>query len=407
MPIFLYKGRDETGALKSGKRMAASPGLLSTQLIQEGISPTSITEEKMQNNLWTKLSKMMQPLPTTDELGMFARQMYTLTKTGVPLAGALRNLADNTKNQRMAQALYGIVEHLEAGQDLAASMQNYPDVFISMIISMVRVGQNSGRLSEAFLHINQHLESQAASQKSLSSAMRYPLFVIVTMVGAIIVINIFVIPAFAHVFEQANVELPLPTLIFIATSNFMLKYWSLLLVATIGIAVGVKYYLKSAKGRFKWDAFLLKIPIIGTILRRIIMLRFAQSFAITIASGVPLIEGIELVANSIENKYAQSKILLMRSAIERGKSLTQAAAATELFSGLELQMLNVSEETGELGAMLEQISSFYKREVEYDLKRLNDIVEPILILFLGIVVLVLALAVYLPIWNIAKAAKLG
>jgi MSHA biogenesis protein MshG len=397
MPIFLYKGRDETGALKSGKRMAASPGLLSTQLIQEGISPTSITEEKMQNNLWTKLSKMMQPLPTTDELGMFAR----------PLAGALRNLADNTKNQRMAQALYGIVEHLEAGQDLAASMQNYPDVFISMIISMVRVGQNSGRLSEAFLHINQHLESQAASQKSLSSAMRYPLFVIVTMVGAIIVINIFVIPAFAHVFEQANVELPLPTLIFIATSNFMLKYWSLLLVATIGIAVGVKYYLKSAKGRFKWDAFLLKIPIIGTILRRIIMLRFAQSFAITIASGVPLIEGIELVANSIENKYAQSKILLMRSAIERGKSLTQAAAATELFSGLELQMLNVSEETGELGAMLEQISSFYKREVEYDLKRLNDIVEPILILFLGIVVLVLALAVYLPIWNIAKAAKLG
>lgn len=387
--------------------MSVSSGILSTQLIQEGIIPISITEEQTKNNLWTKLSKMIEPLPTTDELGMFARQMYTLTKTSVPLAGALRSLADNTKNQKMAHALYGIVEHLEGGQDLAASMQHYPDVFIPMIISMVRVGQNSGRLPESFLRINQHLEAQAASQKSLSTALRYPLFVIVTMVGAIIVINMFVIPAFAHVFEQANVELPLATLIFIGMSNFMLKYWPFLLVLLLGSYVGFKYYLKTSKGRYRWDYFLLKIPLIGKMLRRIIMLRFAQSFSITIESGVPLIEGIELVAQSIENKYAQSKILLMRDAIERGKSLTQAAAATELFSGLELQMLNVSEETGELSAMLDQISSFYKREVEYDLKRLNDIIEPILILFLGVVVLVLALAVYLPIWNIAKAAKLG
>lgn len=407
MPVYSYKGRDKDGAMKAGKRMANSPDALSSQLLQENIFPIQITEERPRKGFLDKINRLLQPVPTTEELAIFARQMYTLTKTGVPLASALRNLADNTVNERMAEALYGIVDRLEGGQDLAASMQNYPDVFPSMIVNLVRVGQSSGRLSEGFLYANDYLESEANSRKNLKSALRYPMFVAISLIVAIIVINVFVIPSFANVFQQAHVTLPLPTRIFIAVSNFMLHDWVFILLFLAIVYALLRYYYHTPQGHYRFDKWILYTPFIGKMVRRIIMLRFAEAFAITIQSGVPLIEGVTLVAQSIENRYARAKILLIREAIEHGKTLTQSAAATELFSPLELQMLNVSEETGELSDMLKQIAEFYQREVSYDMKRLNDVIEPIMILLLGGIVLMLALAVYLPVWNIAKAAKLG
>ena len=206
---------------------------------------------------------------------------------------------------------------------------------------------------------------------------------------------------------QPKIELPTITKVFIAFSNFFVHYWVLLLVSFLISIFAFFYWINTPKGRLKWDKFLLHMPIIGNMLQRIVLLRFAQSFSITINSGIPLIEGIELIAQSVNNAYASERIMLMRGAIERGNNLAQAAAITDLFTPMELQVLSVSEQTGALGEMLEQIASFYRREVDYDLKRLSDIVEPLLIVLLSGFILVLALAVYLPIWNMAKLAHMG
>jgi MSHA biogenesis protein MshG len=407
MPIFHYQGRDEAGKLISGKRIAQSSDTLSSMLMKEGILPITIKSSDDSRSVWQKLNDKFEQPVTRDELGIFSRQMYSLCKTGVPLATALKNLAASMHNRTMRNGLLGLVEHLESGQDLASSMQNYPNIFTPIMVSMVRVGQSSGHLAESFLRINQYVELEGSAVKNVKSAMRYPAFVLIAMVTAMILINIFVIPAFTHVFAQAKVELPSTTLFFIATSTFITTYWVWLLVLSIGSAGAFYYYINTLEGRYNWDRFLLHIPYLGTIFKRIILLRFSQSFSITINSGIPLIEGIDLIAQSVNNEYAKRRILLMREAIEHGNNLAQAAAVTKLFTPLELQILSVSEETGELGAMLEQIASFYRREVDYDLKRLGDIIEPLLIVVLSGMILMLAFAVYLPIWNMAKLTKMG
>jgi MSHA biogenesis protein MshG len=333
--------------------------------------------------------------------------MATLCRTGVPITIALKRLAETTGHSSLSSALHEIVEHLEAGEDLASAMQHFQAIFSPLIISMVRVGQSSGNLADAFLRINHYIELEGAAIKNVKTAMRYPAFIVTALVAAIVVINLFVIPSFANVFAQANVNLPWVTRFFIMTSNFFVHYWALILIVVVLSAIGFGYYIHQPLGRVKWHHLLLNLPIVGDILRRLLLLRFSQAFASTIESGVPLIEGIGLVALSINNAYAREKILLMRETVERGNTLTQAAAATGLFDSLELQILSISEDTGELGAMLEQISSYYQREVDYDLKRLNDVIEPLLIIVLSFVILILAFAVYLPIWDMVRAAKVG
>jgi MSHA biogenesis protein MshG len=407
MPIFHYQGRDDTGKLVSGRRMAQSSDTLSAMLMKENIIPITIKSADDSRSLWEKLNDKFEAPVTRDELGVFSRQMYSLCKTGVPLATALKNLAASMHNRTMRNGLLGVVEHLESGQDLASAMQSYPKIFTPIMISMIRVGQSSGHLAESFLRINQYVELEGSAIKNVKSAMRYPMFVLIAMVAAMVLINIFVIPSFSRVFAQAKVELPPATLFFIATSNFIANYWVLVLVVIIAASGSFYYYINTLEGRYKWDKFLLHIPFLGVMLKRIVLLRFSQSFSITINSGIPLIEGIELISQSVNNEYARRRIILMREAIERGNNLAQAAAITDLFTPLELQILGVSEETGELGNMLDQIASFYRREVDYDLKRLGDIVEPILIVVLSAMILVLAFAVYMPIWNMAKLTKMG
>jgi MSHA biogenesis protein MshG len=275
------------------------------------------------------------------------------------------------------------------------------------MISIVRVGQSSGHLAESFLRINQFLELEGGAIKNVKAAMRYPMFVFIAMVAAMVMINVFVIPSFARVFAQAHVELPVLTRFLMAFSGGFSQHWLLLLLTLLAMVGGFHYYINTPQGRYRWDGLLLRIPFVGIMLKRIILLRFAQSFAITINAGIPLIEGMDLIAQSVNNAYAAKRITLMREAIERGNNLAQAAAVTNLFTPMELQIMSISEATGELGPMLEQIAAFYRREVDYDLKRLSDVVEPILIVILSGMILVLAFAVYLPIWNMAKLAKIG
>jgi len=403
MPTFKYKGRDVSGKAINGTMEGETDVSVGDQLLKEGITPINITLESERTDYfhlfkdWLERSRI-----TGDELSMFVRQMYVLTKTGVPITAGVRQLSENARSQYMRKVLQGIAQHLEAGQDLAVSMQYYPEVFNPLMISMIRVGQNSGHLDDAFLQLNEYLELEGGTAKKIKSALRYPMFVMISIVLAIVIVDLFVIPTFAKVYARANVELPTLTIILIDISNFFINNWLIILIVLISIFISMYKYFKSPKGRLLWHEYTLKLPVIGIILQRIVLLRFAQTFAITTNSGIPIVEGLSLVEKAVDNTYAQQEIHAMRDALQRGTSLTKAARSCHFFTPLELQMLAVGEETGELGPMLEHIAKFYQREVEYDLKRLNDIIEPVMIIGLSIMVLMLAFAVYLPIWNMVK-----
>lgn len=403
MPTYLYYARNATGKAMNGRRLAQSADTLSEQLIKEGLTPINITLLEDKENPFERLIDWVQGRKVTlEELGIFSRQMYTLVKAGVPLTTALKQLAENSRSIRMATALSGLVEHLESGQNLAAGMQDYPKIFTPLMVSMVRVGQNSGKLEEAFLHLNRYIEMEAGTLKRVKTALRYPTFILIAIIAAVIIVNIFVIPTFSKVFAQANLSLPKSTQILIIISDFFRDYWWIMLLI-IAIAIGsMIHYLKTPEGKMVWDKNILRIPYLGNISRRIILLRFSQSFSLVVSSGIPIIEGLELVSQTLGNEFAKKEVLSIKDSVQRGKNLTQSVAGADLFTLLELQMLSVSEETGELSAMLDHLSSFYQREVDYDLKRLSDIIEPIAVICLALVVLMLAFSVYLPIWNMVK-----
>jgi MSHA biogenesis protein MshG len=264
------------------------------------------------------------------------------------------------------------------------------------------VGQSGGHLDEAFLRLNQYLELEGTALKRAKAALRYPMFVFGSLIAALVIVNVFVIPTFASVFAMSHTKLPLETVILMGMSNFIRHNWILLCVLIVATIFGIRRYLKTPQGQLKWSQYQLQIPKVGSILRRIVLLRFAQSFSVVINSGIPLLEGIRLVSDTVNNEYAKQEILAIGDSIEHGRTLTQAVATSHLFTPLELQMLMVGEETGELGLLLEQIADFYRREVDYDLKRLNDIIEPILLIGLAVIIMILAFAVYLPIWNMVK-----
>lgn len=405
MPMFEFEGRSAAGQSISGKRPANSADLLSAELLKEGITPIRISETAAQTNALDSIRRLFRRKIKTEELSMFARQMHTLMKAGVPITTAIKQLGETARAPRITEVLQGVVRTLESGQDLASAFQRYPDVFSPLMVSMIRIGQNAGRLDEAFLRLNQYLELEGNTMKQAKAALRYPLFVLITVVVAIVIVNIFVIPTFGRIFARANVPLPTITVILVTISNVFINHWLFLLIAVLVIGIASFKYLNTAKGKLQWHTLLLKLPILGNILQRIILMRFAQTFAITVNSGISITDGLALVGESIDNLYARQAIIAMQNAIQRGNSLTQAASASFLFTSLELQMLSVSEQTGALGEMLEQIAVFYQREVNYDLKRLNDMIEPLLIVILSVMVLILALAIYLPIWNMMQIVR--
>jgi len=234
--------------------------------------------------------------------------------------------------------------------------------------------------------------------------LRYPMFVVLAMAAAMVVINIFVIPAFAKVFQGFGAELPLMTRVLLAFSNFMVDWWPAMLVGATGAAFAFRAWVNTAKGRMQWEALALRIPVAGKIVRKAAMARFARSFALSTKSGVPVMQALTNSAQTVDNSYIASKIEGMRDTVERGESVLRAAIASAFFTPVVLQMVAVGEESGALDDMMEEVGQMYQREVEYELKTLGQQIEPILIVFLGAMVLVLALGIFLPMWDLGKVA---
>lgn len=404
MATYSYRGRNREGAEVKGKLEAATSTLAASQLSADGIIPVSIdvAEIAVESQAGSQgiQIKLFQKV-TLDELIMFSRQMYSLTKAGVPITRAMRGLANTVTNPLLTETLSALADDLEKGNSLSSALAKHPKIFTELYISMVHVGENTGQLDDAFRQMAAYLELERQTVKNIKQATRYPIFVLVAISAAIAIINVFVIPAFKAVFESFGGEVPWQTQALIAVSDFTVAWWWAILLGLTVAIVGFLRWKKTERGHMTWDRRKLKIPIVGPLFYRVILGRFSRTFSIVLKAGVPIEQGLAIVANAVGNRYIGKKVVGMRQGIERGESFTQTAHQTKMFSPLVMQMLAVGEETGRVDEMLEESAGFYEQEVEYDLKNLTSAIEPILIVAIGGMVLVLALGVFLPLWELS------
>ncbi|MCL6414992.1 type II secretion system F family protein [Aestuariirhabdus sp. Z084] len=406
MARFSYRGRNAQGQEVSGDMEAGSADLVASQLGSQQIIPLSITETETLGARSFKFDQLFAPRKVElDELIIFSRQMYSLTKAGVPIIRAMRGLQGSARSPLLADILGKVGDELESGMSLAGALQQHPKVFGAMFINMIHVGENTGRLDKAFLQLSDYLNMERETRKRIKQATRYPMLVMIAMAVALGVVNFLVIPSFSAVFAKLGADLPWPTLVLIATSNFFVNYWwAILVVLTMG-AVTVWQYVQTDEGALKWDRIRLRLPLIGPIFERIALGRFARTFAMMVSAGVPMIQVLGIVSRTVGNRHIGAGIEQMRNGVERGESLLRTAANTQMFSPLVLQMLAVGEETGAIDDLFEEVADFYDQEVDYDLRRLADAIEPILIVALGVMVLILALGVFLPVWELGSVVR--
>ncbi|PJC85562.1 MSHA biogenesis protein MshG [Vibrio sp. HA2012] len=406
MTHFRYQGRSAEGGSVSGTIEAATEELAADALINRGIIPTAIARTGASGGGASfDLSHWLTPSMPLEVLVIFCRQMYSLTKAGVPLLRAIKGLSVNTENKQLKKALDDVTAELTNGRSLSASMKMHSDVFSPLFVSMINVGENTGRLDQALLQLGEYYEQEVETRKRIKTAMRYPVFVIIFVVAALFILNIKVIPQFASMFSRFNVELPLPTRILIATSDFFVNYWMWMLALIFSALFAFRSWLATAKGRETWDKFRLKMPVVGGIVNRAQLARFSRTFALMLKAGVPLNQSIALSAESMDNKFLENRLLEMKAAIEAGSTVSSTAVNSGIFTSLVIQMISVGEETGRIDELLLEVADFYDREVDYDLKTLTARIEPILLVFVAGIVLILALGIFLPMWGMLDAMK--
>ena len=426
MAYFTYSGRDSGGAAVSGQLDAASVDEVAEQLFGNSITPIEIKEldkkafdqarqatkkNKQKDSEESALQKINNFLGADkveiDELIMFSRQMYSLTKAGLPLDRAIKGLATSVTNAAFQDILNSVHGSLESGTTLATALGQHPKVFSQLFISLIHVGENTGRLDLAFLEVSKYLELDKDTRKQVKSATRYPIFVLVAISIALAVITVFVIPVFSDAFARLGADLPWQTVILMDTSNFVINYWPLILLGIGGSVFGFFYWSKTDKGLLTWDRRKLSIPLVGEVFEKVALARFARTFSMVLNAGMPIIQGLTVVGGAVGNAFISHNINGMREGVERGESLYNVAANSEMFTPLVMQMIAVGEETGAVDDLLAEVADFYTTEVEYDIRRLSDAVEPILITFIAGLVLILALGVFLPIWDLSSAAQGG
>ncbi|MDZ4073270.1 MAG: type II secretion system F family protein [Hylemonella sp.] len=404
MPIYAWRGRNNLGELIQGELEAMSEDAVADQLLSLGLVPVQIQaalETTSSESWWDHLKRRAIAI---EDVLIFSRQMYTLNKAGVPILRAFAGLEASAEKPAMVDVLRDVRGSLDQGRDMATSLARHPKVFGPFYVAMVRVGEMTGRLTEVFLRLAEHLEFERDVRSRIKQALRYPTFVIVAMLIAMVIINLFVLPVFAKVFAGFNTQLPLITRGLLGFSTWTITWWPVLLALGAGAGVMVRSYLNTPQGRYNWDRRKLNLPVVGPIILKSTLARFARSFALSSQSGVPLVQALTVVAQTVDNAYIGARVEQMRDGIERGESISRCAAATGVFTPVVLQMMTVGEETGELDSLLFEIAEMYERDTDYAIKGLSTAIEPILLAFIGVLVLLLALGVFLPLWNLGQAA---
>ncbi len=409
MPTFAYRGRNGRGEQVRGTLEGADSGAVAEQLFNTGITPVEIDLARdagpAAGPAWWE--RIREEQPSALDVMLFSRQMHTLLKSGVPILRALAGLQESSAKASMKRVIQELRESLDSGRELSTAMLRHPRIFSPFYVSLVRIGEATGLLEDVFLRLFEHLDFEKQTRDRIKAALRYPAFVLVAMAIALAIINIVVIPAFAQVFKNFHVQLPLMTRILVAVSNFSVHYWPVIAVVLVAAIAAFRAWTSTRKGRYAWDKAKLGLPVVGKIIRQATLARFARGLGLCLKSGIPAVQALSIVSRVADNEYIGQRIEQMRDGVERGESVLRTAVTTGVFTPVVLQMIAVGDETGELDDLLLEVAQMYESEVDYDVKNLAANIEPILIVFLAGLVLILALGVFLPIWDLGQTMLRG
>ncbi len=411
MARYTYKGRTARGELVRGRMDGESAEAVAARLADDGIVPVDIAAfiERGASGASADLVLLARRLgigrPKTADLIHFARQMYTITKSGIPLLRGMHGLVATTHNAALRDALGDVVASLESGRDLASSLSRHPRIFPPLFVSIVAVGEATGTLESAFQRLGEHLAQERDIQSRVAGALRYPLIVVLAISIAVGILTTYVIPRFAPLFRVLGNDIPWPTRVIMGASQFAQHDGFALLGVLAALALAVQQYVSTPAGRYRWHEMKLRLPVTGLLAQQAALARLTRTLSVTLAAGMPMLQALAIIGRTAGNDVMAAQTGKLREAVERGEPLSRAASATGLFPPLVLQMIAIGEETGELAELLAEVAGFYEREVNATLESLSAAIEPLLIVVIGAMVLVLALGVFLPMWEMI--AKVG
>ena len=396
MPVFTYRGTNRSGGSVAGEMTASSKAELQSLLRRQQITPTKMSEKGKEFNLPTFGGGV-----TAKELAVFTRQFSVMIDAGLPLVQCLEILAGQQENKLFQKVLAGTRAAVEGGSNLSAAMKQYPKVFDPLYSNMVEAGETGGILDTILQRLSTYIEKNVKLKAAVKSALIYPIGVL-SIAGAVITLLLWkVVPIFATLFAGLGVDLPLPTKIVIGLSNFVGSIFGLLIVVgLVGVIVGMKIWYGTPQGRFVLDTIVLKLPVLGILMRKIAVARFTRTLGTLISSGVPILEGLDITAKTSGNAVVERALFQVRKSLEEGKSLTEPLKESSVFPGMVTQMIAVGEQTGAMDAMLQKIADFYEDEVDVAVKDLLTALEPIMIVFLGLVVGGVVISMYLPLFTL-------
>ncbi|MGA7226270.1 MAG: type II secretion system F family protein [Candidatus Acidiferrales bacterium] len=396
MPVFTYRGVNRAGAKVTGERTAESKAEVSAALRRENINVRKLSEKGKEFNIPTFGGGV-----DSKELAVFTRQFSVMIDAGLPLVQCLEILAGQQENKIFQKVLTGVRASVEGGASLANSMKQYEKVFDALYYNMVDAGETGGILDTILQRLSSYIEKNVKLKRAVKSAMIYPIAVLGIAGGVIILLLWKVVPIFTQLFNGLGVDLPLPTRVVIAISSFIGSiYGFVILVAVVGTVVALKVWYGTPTGRMALDATILKIPLVGPLMRKISVARFTRTLGTLISSGVPILEGLDITARTSGNAVVEKAIIQTRKAVEAGRSLVDPLKETDVFPGMVTQMIGVGEQTGAMDAMLQKIADFYEDEVDAAVKDLLTAMEPLMIVVLGVVVGGIVISMYLPLFSL-------
>jgi type IV pilus assembly protein PilC len=396
MPVFTYRGTNRSGGSVAGEMTASSKTELQSLLRRQQITPTKMSEKGKEFNLPTFGGGV-----SAKELAVFTRQFSVMIDAGLPLVQCLEILASQQENKLFQKVLTGTRSAVEGGSNLSAAMKQYPKVFDPLYSNMVEAGETGGILDTILQRLSTYIEKNVKLKAAVKSALIYPIGVLTIAGGVIILLLWKVVPIFATLFAGLGVDLPLPTKIVIGMSNFVGSIFGLLIVVgLIGGIIGLKVWYATPQGRFVIDSIVLKLPVLGILMRKIAVARFTRTLGTLISSGVPILEGLDITARTSGNAVVERALFQVRKSLEEGKSLTEPLKDSGVFPGMVTQMIAVGEQTGAMDAMLQKVADFYEDEVDTAVKDLLTALEPIMIVFLGVVVGGVVISMYLPLFTL-------
>lgn len=400
MPAYRYAARDKFGKAINGVMEASGDEMVATKLDGLGYTPVSIQEKKKDIISLDSLQRYRGV--SLEDLILFNRQFSTLVSAGIPMLSSLNALSEQTENKTMKGVINTIRNDIEGGSSLSDALARHPKVFSSLYVSMIQAGETAGSLDEILDRLATLAEHEKDTRAKMRAATLYPKIVVTAISAAFIVLVTFVVPRFAAMFSRFEATLPLPTRVMIGINDIVHHYWYLMIIVPAAIVLGFHWYINTEKGKLRWDGLKIRVPIFGPLFLKIAMSRFTHILGMLMRSGVPILDTLEIASATVANTVISRELEKLRESVRGGSELSEPLKRSGVFTPMVVQMISVGEQSGKLDEMMPKVSQQYDLEAEYTIKNLSTLIEPALIITIGAIVLFLALAIFLPMWDMAR-----